>query len=76
MQFYKCSSTKYSCTIEFKKMKLSQFQNKLNSERVLLTPELISDREIEIKDYANEVIALQEKRFGPRVDSATTLLNV
>tara|TARA_B100001769_G_scaffold99158_1_gene76566 strand:- start:687 stop:1379 length:693 start_codon:yes stop_codon:yes gene_type:complete len=54
--------------IEFKKMKLSQFQNKLNSERVLLTPELISDREIEIKDYANEVIALQEKRFGPNGD--------
>tara|TARA_B100001057_G_scaffold311363_1_gene311395 strand:- start:616 stop:1263 length:648 start_codon:yes stop_codon:yes gene_type:complete len=54
--------------IEFKKMKLSQFQNKLNSERVLLTPELISDREIEIKDYANEVITLQEKRFGPNGD--------
>jgi Skp family chaperone for outer membrane proteins len=54
--------------IEFKKIKLSQFQNKLNSERILLTPELISDREIEIKDYANEVIALQEKRFGPNGD--------
>ncbi|MBC91330.1 MAG: hypothetical protein CMC67_04260 [Flavobacteriaceae bacterium] len=54
--------------IEFKKMQLSQFQNKLNSERVLLTPELITDREIEIKDYANEIIALQEKRFGPNGD--------
>ena len=54
--------------IEFKKLQLSQFQNKLNSERVLLTPELIFDREIEIKDYADEVIALQEKRFGPNGD--------
>jgi len=54
--------------IEFKKMQLNQFQNKLNSERVLLTPELIVDREIEIKDYANEIIILQEKRFGPNGD--------
>ena len=49
-------------------MQLNQFQNKLNSERVLLTPELIVDREIEIKDYANEIIILQEKRFGPNGD--------
>ena len=54
--------------IELKKMQLSQFQNQLNSERVLLTPELIADREIEINDYANEIIALQEKRFGPNGD--------
>ena len=33
-----------------------------------MTPELISDREIEINDYANEIIALQEKRFGPNGD--------
>ena len=54
--------------IELKKIQLSQFQNQLNSERVLLTPELIADREIEINDYANEIIALQEKRFGPNGD--------
>jgi len=54
--------------IEQKKNQLSQFQNQLNAERVLLTPELISDREIEISDYANEIIALQEKRFGPNGD--------
>ena len=51
--------------IELKKVQLSKFQNQLNSERVLLTAELIADREIEINDYANEIIALQEKRFGP-----------
>jgi Skp family chaperone for outer membrane proteins len=54
--------------IEQKKNQLSQFQNQLNAERVLLTAELISDREIEINDYANEIIALQEKRFGPNGD--------
>jgi len=54
--------------IELKKIQLSQFQNQLNTERVLLTSELIADREIEINDYANEIIALQEKRFGPNGD--------
>ena len=54
--------------IELKKIQLSQFQNQLNSERVLLTAELIADREIEINDYANEINALQEKRFGPNGD--------
>jgi len=54
--------------IELKKIQLSQFQNQLNTERVLLTTELIADREIEINDYANEIIALQEKRFGPNGD--------
>ncbi len=59
---------KWKKEIELKKNQLSQFQNQLNSERILLTPELISDREIEINDYANEIIALQEKRFGPNGD--------
>jgi len=54
--------------IELKKIQLSQFQNQLNTERVLLTSELIADRQIEINDYANEIIALQEKRFGPNGD--------
>tara|TARA_B110000438_G_C15807648_1_gene648186 strand:- start:405 stop:1001 length:597 start_codon:yes stop_codon:yes gene_type:complete len=54
--------------IELKKIQLAQFQNQLNTESVLLTSELIADREIEINDYANEIIALQEKRFGPNGD--------
>ena len=33
-----------------------------------MTPELIADRELEIKDFASEVISLQEKRFGPNGD--------
>lgn len=54
--------------IELKKIELKQLQDQLNAERVLLTPELIADRELEIKDFASEVVSLQEKRFGPRGD--------
>ena len=54
--------------IELKKFQLKQYQNQLNTERILLTPELIDDRELEIKDFASEIISLQEKRFGPRGD--------
>ena len=54
--------------IELKKIQLQQYENQLEAERVLLTPELISDRELEIKDFATEIIALQEKRFGPKGD--------
>jgi Skp family chaperone for outer membrane proteins len=57
--------------IELKKIELKQLQDQLNAERVLLTPELIADRELEIKDFAGEVLNLQEKRFGPRGDRIT-----
>ena len=54
--------------IELKKIQLKQFEDQLNTERILLTPELIKDREIEIQDYASEIVNLQEKRFGSRGD--------
>ncbi len=54
--------------IELKKIQLQQYENQLEAERVLLTPELITDRELEINDFATEIIALQEKRFGPKGD--------
>ena len=54
--------------IELKKIQLKQFQDQLNAERILLTAELITDRELEIQDFASEVINLQEKRFGPSGD--------
>ena len=57
--------------IELKKIQLQQYQDQLNTERILLTPELIQDRELEIQDFASEIIALQEKRFGPRGDMIT-----
>ena len=54
--------------IELKKLELEQIQDQLNAERIILTPELISDRELEIKNFASDIIRLQEKRFGPNGD--------
>ena len=54
--------------IELKKIQLKQYQDQLNTERILLTPELINDRELEIQDFAAEIVNLQEKRFGPGGD--------
>ena len=54
--------------IELKKIQLKQYQDQLNTERILLTPELINDREVEIQDFASDILNLQEKRFGPRGD--------
>ena len=51
-----------------KKIKLKQIQDQFVVEKILLTPELIDDRELEIKDFASEIISLQEKRFGPNGD--------
>lgn len=59
---------KWKKEIELKKNQLSQYEDQLNTERILLTPELINDRELEIKDFALEIINLQEKRFGPKGD--------
>ena len=54
--------------IEIKKLELQQYRDQLNAERIILTPELIRDRELEIQDFATAVIKLQEKRFGPSGD--------
>ena len=59
---------KWKKEIELKKIQLKQFEGQLNTERILLTPELIKDREMEIKDFASEIVNLQEKRFGPQGD--------
>ncbi|MDA8877669.1 OmpH family outer membrane protein [Flavobacteriaceae bacterium] len=62
------SIEKWKKEIELKKIQLKQYEDKLNTERVLLTPELIKDRELEINDFASEIVNLQEKRFGPQGD--------
>ena len=51
-----------------KKIKLKQIQDQFTVEKILLTPELIEDRELEIRDFASEIVSLQEKRFGPNGD--------
>ena len=50
--------------IELKKLQLKKYQEELNLEKVLLTPELIEDRNDEINDFAKGIVSLQEKRFG------------
>ena len=40
------SIEKWKKEIELKKIQLKQFQDQLNIERILLTPELIKDREL------------------------------
>ena len=59
---------KWKKEIELKKIQLRQYEEQLNVERILLTPELIKDREVEIQIFATEIISLQEKRFGPKGD--------
>ena len=54
--------------IELKKIPLKRMEDQFAVEKILLTPELIADRELEIKDFAGELISLQEKRFGPNGD--------
>ena len=54
--------------IELKKIQLKRLEDQFAVEKILLTPELIADRELEIKDFAAEVVSLQEKRFGPNGD--------
>ena len=54
--------------IELKKIQLKQIEDQFAVEKILLTPELIADREMEIKEFASEVVSLQEKRFGPKGD--------
>ena len=54
--------------IELKKIQLKRIEDQFAVEKILLTPELIADRELEIKDFASEVVSLQEKRFGPNGD--------
>ncbi len=54
--------------IEVKKLQLKREEDQFAVEKILLTPELIADRELEIKDFASEVVSLQEKRFGPKGD--------
>ena len=59
---------KWKKEIELKKIQLKRMEDQFAGEKILLTAELIADRELEIKDFASEVVLLQEKRFGPNGD--------
>ncbi len=51
--------------------RFSELENKketLNAERLLLTDELIQEKEEELEIERNEILDYQQKRFGPRGD--------
>lgn len=59
---------KWKEEIELKKLQAKQLREQLGAEKVLLTPELIKDREIEIQEFEREIVQMQERRFGPNGD--------
>jgi len=54
--------------IETKKNDIKKLKDALASERVLLTKELINDKEEEINVLEKEMLDYQQKRFGPQGD--------
>ena len=49
---------------KIKKMELKSMEDQLNSEKFLLTSELIKDRNDELDIYRDEIFTLQNKYFG------------
>ena len=62
---------KWKQELEAKKNDIAKLSAALNSEKVLLTKELIEERLDEIKFQENELAELQQKRFGPNGDLIT-----
>lgn len=62
---------KWKQEIEEKKLEIAKIKETLKSERVLLTKELIEEREEEIAFQENELLEYQQKRFGPTGDLVT-----
>ena len=59
---------KWKLEIEQQKSKVDQMREDLMAEKVLLTDELISEREEEIDILEKEMLKYQQARFGPQGD--------
>ena len=59
---------KWKLEIEQKKSKVDQMREDLMAEKVLLTDELIAEREEEIDILEKEMLKYQQDRFGPQGD--------
>lgn len=59
---------KWKQEIEVKKASLLKLQESLKTEKVLLTKELIDEREEEIAFQTKELLDFQQKKFGPNGD--------
>ena len=64
MKSLESNAEKWNKEIEIKKLELKSMEGQLNSEKFLLTPELIKDREEELMIYRDEIFSLQNKYFG------------
>jgi Skp family chaperone for outer membrane proteins len=61
-------AAKWKQEIEVKKNDVQKLKDALDTEKVLLTKELVEEREEEIKFQETELLDLQQKRFGPSGD--------
>ncbi len=59
---------KWKSEIELRLSEINQKKKQLNSESVLLTKELIEERQEEINIEESEILDYQQKRFGPNGD--------
>ncbi len=59
---------KWKSEIEEKLSQIEQKRNDLSNESVLLTPELVKEREEDILFEETEILDYQQKRFGPNGD--------
>ncbi|WP_418264790.1 OmpH family outer membrane protein [Flavobacterium faecale] len=62
---------KWKQEIELKKNDVNKLKEALKAEKALLTKGLIEERETEIKFLENEVLNLQQQRFGPNGNLTT-----
>lgn len=62
---------KWKSEIDGKKIEINKLKDLLKAERVLLTKELIEERESEISFLENENLEYQQKRFGANGDLIT-----
>ena len=58
----------WKAEIEQRLTSLEDEKKKLTNERILLTNELVSEREEDLQIIENEIIDYQQKRFGPGGD--------
>lgn len=59
---------KWKNEIELRLSEIDQLKKQLNSESVLLTKELIEERQEDIYAEESEILDYQQKRFGPNGD--------
>lgn len=58
------NAKKWQKEIEVKKLALKAQEEQLQAEKILLTPELIEDKEAELERSRSEIVALQNSFFG------------